>query len=76
MYVKLPEASREALRRLAARELRDARDQAALLIVRALYRRGLVTQDGTRITYSSKNEGTAGDQTDGPRRSSVSSPPD
>lgn len=44
--VDLPNASHEALGDLAIDERRDARDQAAVLIIRSLARRGLVTPDG------------------------------
>jgi hypothetical protein len=44
--VTLPDAASEALSELAISERRDARDQATLLIIRALARRRLVSDDG------------------------------
>ncbi|TMQ62540.1 MAG: hypothetical protein E6K78_11475 [Candidatus Eisenbacteria bacterium] len=46
LRVWLPAAAHEALGELAIRERRDARDQAALLIIRALAQRRLVSADG------------------------------
>lgn len=44
--VPLPQAAHEALSELSVRERRDARDQAAVLVIEALARRRLVTRDG------------------------------
>jgi hypothetical protein len=46
MMVSLPPAAHDALGELATRERRDARDQATLLILKALVRRRLITGDG------------------------------
>lgn len=42
MRLYLPDTARDALIQLARRERRDPRDQAALIIIRALQRRGLL----------------------------------
>ncbi|HEV8537269.1 MAG TPA: hypothetical protein VGR87_16315 [Candidatus Limnocylindria bacterium] len=44
--VALPTAAHLALSELSSRERRDARDQAALLIIEALARRRMVARDG------------------------------
>ena len=54
--VALPPATHEALAELSIRERRDARDQAALLIIRALARRGLVSSDGLRRAGEEERE--------------------
>jgi hypothetical protein len=45
--LRLPDAAREVLLDLASRERREARDEAALLVIEGLARRGLVSVDGT-----------------------------
>lgn len=47
--IEIPDASHEALARLAIRERRHARDQAAVLVIEALASRGLVSADGIEI---------------------------
>lgn len=55
--VALPPASHEALAELSCLERRDARDQAALLIIEALARRRLVARDGLeRLPARSERE--------------------
>ncbi len=44
--IALPLATHRALAELSVDERRDARDQAVILIIEALYGRGLVTADG------------------------------
>ena len=44
--VALPVATAQALAEMAVAEHRDARDQATVLLIRALSRRGLVSRDG------------------------------
>jgi hypothetical protein len=44
--IEIPSAAHEALARLAIRERRGARDQAAVLLIQALAARGLVSDDG------------------------------
>ena len=52
MYIRLPDAAREALSKFAAAEWRDPRDQAALMIVADLRKRGLLarTVDATALS--------------------------
>ena len=44
--IALPQTTHEALVELSARERRDARDQAVLLVIEALARRRMVARDG------------------------------
>lgn len=44
--VSLPPAAHDALAELAIRDRRDARNEAAVLIIEALAARGLVSVDG------------------------------
>jgi hypothetical protein len=46
LTISLPAATHAALMRLAISERRDTRDQAVVLIINALWRRGLVSHDG------------------------------
>ena len=52
MRITLPPKSLEALQELAARERRDTRSQAEIIIIAELHRRGLVSEDGTLLAVS------------------------
>jgi len=56
LRIALPPAAHEALAQLSIRERRDARDQAAVLIIDALARRRLVSRDGLQRTREEKRE--------------------
>jgi hypothetical protein len=48
MRIQIPQATHAALMELAARDRRDARAQAEVILIRSLHELGLVTADGMR----------------------------
>ncbi|MDP9264783.1 MAG: hypothetical protein M3O91_01500 [Chloroflexota bacterium] len=51
MRIGLPDATIEALQGLARAERRDVRGLVEHLVVRSMYRRGLVSRDGLERTH-------------------------
>lgn len=49
VYVPLPEPAREALTDLALREWRRPSEQAAVLVIEALRRRGVLEEEGRPV---------------------------
>jgi hypothetical protein len=48
LYIDIPPATHDALMDEAIRNRRGARDEAAVLVIAALARRGLISKDGLR----------------------------